>query len=294
MLAAVTSRVAAGENYHHALMMELTARHHPLRSVFNWRLPTLVWLNARPPSPLWGRTILILIGVAVIVLWIIVFQQSAPGLAVAAGSLVILVGVAIPLTVKSTVFFHEMWAGLLIAASLACWGIGQRKVSLVFAAAALAIRELALPYVVVMAAVAWWDTRRSEALAWAGVALLFAGFWAWHAAEVLSVMPAHGLQTEWIVLGGWPFVLAATHTSVFLIPLKDQWVAAATVPIAWAGFWYWPGALGWRLALTVTGYFALFMIAGRPDNWYWGFLVAPLLPLGFFGFFLGSRVKPIR
>jgi len=30
----------------------------------------------------------------------------------------------------------------------------------------------------------------------------------------------------------------------------------------------------------VTGYMVTFAIAGRADNWYWGLLIAPLLPLG--------------
>jgi len=42
----------------------------------------------------------------------------------------------------------------------------------------------------------------------------------------------------------------------------------------------------------LTGYFAFLMIAGRPDNWYWGFMIAPLLPVGVLGYFFGSR-RPV-
>ena len=42
----------------------------------------------------------------------------------------------------------------------------------------------------------------------------------------------------------------------------------------------WRGELGNRVALTVTAYVLLFMVAGRSDNTYWGLLYAPLLPFG--------------
>jgi len=57
-----------------------------------------------------------------------------------------------------------------------------------------------------------------------------------------------------------------------------------------AGNWYWTDAPGRRLAFVLGGYFALFTIVGRPDNWYWGRLIAPLRPLGGFGYCF--RPKP--
>ena len=54
----------------------------------------------------------------------------------------------------------------------------------------------------------------------------------------------------------------------------------------------WDGQLGRRVALILTGYFAMFMMAGRPDNWYWGFVIAPLIPLGGLGYLFGrSRLR---
>jgi len=102
--------------------------------------------------------------------------------------------------------------------------------------------------------------------------------------QILANMPAEGLRNQWLVAGGWPFVLAASRSSVFLM-LLPAWIVAILVPMSWAGFWQWTDATGRRAAVILTAYFLMFMLAGRADNWYWGFLVAPLIPLGFFGYF---------
>jgi hypothetical protein len=107
-------------------------------------------------------------------------------------------------------------------------------------------------------------------------------------------MPSEGLRNTWTVAGGWPFVLSAAHSSLYLMLLPERWAAALLVPILWAGFWHWEDPFGRRLALTVTGYFCLFMLIGRPDNWYWGFLIAPLIPLGGFGYFYGTHRRAVR
>ena len=51
--------------------------------------------------------------------------------------------------------------------------------------------------------------------------------------------------------------------------------------LAGAGMWQAPA--GRRLAATLAVYFVLFLIVGRPDNFYWGLLIVPVLPLGALG-----------
>jgi hypothetical protein len=287
---AITARVAAGENHYQVAADELVARGYATQSVLNWRLPTLTWLNALPPSPLWGRAIFVAIGATLIGAWSLVVWRSVPRMALAA---VIIVSVGtIPLLLEEApVLVSEAWAGYLIAASLACWGLRRWKASVTLGAAALMLRELALPYVLIMAGVAWWEGRRREALAWAAAIGVFAALWAWHASKVLGVMPSEGFASSWAG-GGWGFVLQASRSSIFLTALWegwDRWILAIGVPLLWAGAWYWTDALGRRLALVLGGYFALFTMVGRPDNWYWGFLIAPLIPLGAFGYFFRPK-----
>jgi hypothetical protein len=291
MYSAITARVAAGENYYRVLADELPARGYATRPVFNWRLPTLSWLNAIPPPRIWSRVLLVAIGVAVIVLWLVAIRGAIPRMTIQSMP-VILIGTAPLLIISASVVFYEVWAGLLIAASLACSGLGRWKWSVGLGAAALMIRELALPFIVIMAAIAWLEGRRRETFSWLAAVGVFAVFWAWHISQVLSVMPPDGLVNSWVVGGGWPRVLQASHSSIFLMLVPeswDQWFIAIVVPILWAGSWYWNDRLGRRLALVLSGYFAMFMVVGRADNWYWGFLIAPLIPLGGFGFFFRPK-----
>jgi hypothetical protein len=34
---------------------------------------------------------------------------------------------------------------------------------------------------------------------------------------------------------------------------------------------------------VLTAFLSVFLLVGRPDNSYWGLLIAPILPLGLFG-----------
>lgn len=291
LFSAITARVAAGEKYYRVLADELPARDYATQSVFNWRLPTVTWLNAIPPSPLWGRAIFVAVGATVIGTWLTVIRRSVPRMAVPSVIIVSLGTVPMLLNV-APVMLYEAWAGLLIAASLACWGLGRWKTSVALGASALIIRELALPYALIMAGVAWWDGRRREALAWLVATGIFAAIWAWHVSQVLSVMPSKGFASSWLARGGWGFVLDALRSSIFLALLPEhwnRWILAIAIPLLWAGCWYWNDSLGRRLVFVLGGYFALFTIVGRPDNWYWGFLIAPLIPLGGFGYFFGPK-----
>jgi hypothetical protein len=291
MYSAVTARVAAGENYYRVLAEELPSRGYAIRPVFNWRLPTLTWVNAIPPTRFWGRTVLVLMGSATTIFWLLAIRASLPR-ALAISIPVLLFAVPPVAFLGASVVFYEVWAGLFIAASLACSGLGRWKTSVALGAAAVLIRELALPYLLIMAAVAWWESKSREAIAWTSAVAIFLIFWAWHVSQVLKVMPPTGLVNTWMVAGGWGFVMEASLSSVFflLVPSRwEQWTVAAVMPLLWAGSWYWSDNLGRRVALILTGYFALFMVVGRPDNWYWGFVIAPLIPLSGLGYMFGPR-----
>jgi len=296
MYRAITARVAAGEDYYRVLAAELPVRGYAIRPVFNWRLPTLTWINAAPPSPVWGRVLLVVVGMAAMVLWLLVARRSVARAAIPA-ALVIMLSIAPVLVVPASAVFYEVWAGLLVAASLACWSLGRSGASVAFGASALMIRELALPFALVMAVLAWRESKRREAMAWIGAVAAFGAYWAWHVSHVLNVMPAAGLSNSWTVAGGWPFVLKASQASILLMLTPERvapYVHAIAIPLVWAGAWYWRDATGRRLAVTLSAYFALFMLVGRPDNWYWGFVIAPLFPLAALGYFHGPHQPKAR
>lgn len=286
MYASVTARVARGEDYYRVLASELPARGYASSPVFNWRLPTLTWFTAMLPSPAWSQGLLILVGFGVVMAWAVLVRREIPRAATAAIPLLVMCIGAI--FMKNTSVLHEAWAGLFIAASLACWGLRQHRLSIVLGAAAILIRELALPFVVIMAAMAWRESRKNEAAAWTGVAVLFGAVWLWHASHVRPLIPADAVSKSWLVMGGWRFVLSTSQANPFML-LLPAWLVALILPVVWAGFWSWQTALGHRLAFIVTGYLAFFMIAGRPENWYWGFLIAPLIGLGALGYLFQSQ-----
>ena len=282
MYQAITDRVIAGTPYYSAVAIEMPARGYAIRPVFNWRLPTLAWLNALPPSPWWGRIGFWALGLIVIGLWVAVGAVHVPRATVPMAIVVALLTVSL-LPVTDAIYLHETWAGLLIAASLASWALRRVSLSVIFGVLAMFIRELSLPYVLLMAVLAVRESNRREAFAWLLGALAFFVYWGWHLRQVLTHMPAGGLHNSWLSAGGWPFVLTASRCSVVLMFLP-AWLVAVIVPIAWAGFWRWTNAAGRRIAAVLTAYFLMFTVIGRADNWYWGFLVAPLIPLGFFGY----------
>jgi len=270
LYAAVVSRVAGGENYYAVLREELPARGYAVRPLFHWRLPTLAWLLAALP-PTWAAVCLWTIGGLAIAAWTPILRPRwylAPGLLFLA-----------PLWLAfdaPSIYLHELWAGELIALSLALW-IRESRWALLAAAAALAIREHAALFVVI---VAMAEAMRSwkRAMPWIGLLVAGAIGFAIHATQVLSATP-DGLLKGWGSTLGWAFAVKTSQVNVLLIA-APFWVAALASSAGIVMLWHWRSTGGRVTASVVTIYMVTFAIAGRPDNWYWGLLIGPLLPLG--------------
>jgi hypothetical protein len=282
----VVTRLRAGESYYPVFGQELEARGYATASVFNWRLPTLAVFQASLPSLRASSTILTTIGVGTIALWC--WALRAGGLGRAALAIPLLLTMIPAWRSESVGLIHDVWAGQLIALSLALWASGFLSLSVASGYAAASIRELAVPYLIVMAGLAFWESRPREGRAWLVAIGAFLVLFGWHALRVLPAIPAHPLGNTWLSFGGWCFVLRAARANLALT-LAPTWVNALVVPVAWIGLWMWNTPVGRRLTATVTLYIVSFVIIGRPDNWYWGFLVAPLLPLGAFGWLPSLR-----
>jgi hypothetical protein len=190
---------------------------------------------------------------------------------------------ALPAIAAQAPYMHEVWAGLLISLSLALRRADRFGLSLAIAAglAAALIRELAAPYLVVMAAMALVERRWREAAAWTAALALFAGALALHARMVDAfVLPSDHVSAGWLKLSGWPFVLHAAQWNAVLAA-APAWLTALLVPVALAGAAAWTTPLGRRLAAVLLVYVLAFAVIGRPENFYWGLMFTPLLPLGF-------------
>ncbi|KAA2236719.1 hypothetical protein [Salinarimonas soli] len=279
---AIVGRIRAGEGYYTAAAAELAGRGYAVRPFVNFRLPTVALFTASPVGTAFGTALLIGLALATLVAWIGRLGRGLPAPIALGVPVMTAVGCAWPgvVSLEAMVVFHETWACLLIALSLALWDPKRWWPSMLVGLMALLVRELALPYLAIMAVTAFWEGRRREALAWAGGIALFAVFLAVHAYLATIHTPAVGPTNSWTAVGGWRFVLTTAGWSIPLL-LVPAAAHGLLVPVALLGLAGWRGAFGTRVALVVGGYVGALMLVGRPDNHYWGFLYAQLLIPGF-------------
>jgi hypothetical protein len=250
---------------------------YPLRPFVTVRLPTLAWMHAALP---WGGATILLyfLAAATALAWARrLWTCGDPAIRAVIGAALVAAGAATLLRPELAVW-HEGWAALLMALSLALRRDGSFSASLAAAACALAIREHAVLLPMVMVAFALWERRWREVGAWALLIAAFALFLAWHAAQVAAVtLPSDPASPGWAGGGGWSAAVAMVQATgplrLFPAPL-----AALLVPVALLGWAAWrPGE---RAAALIGANLLMLALFARADNFYWAFLIAPLLPLG--------------
>jgi hypothetical protein len=92
-------------------------------------------------------------------------------------------------------------------------------------------------------------------------------------------LPGDGFSPGWVRFGGWPFAVLAARRNILLallpLPFASLALLASLLGLVSARS-PWTG----RIAGTAVAFLFVFMVAGRPDNYYWGLMVAPLLAMG--------------
>ena len=273
-------RMHVGENYYQIVGEELRTRGYALRPFFNWRLPTIAWAIGHLPSVEWGRWALAILAFLTLLLWFQVLDREV-GFSFAVAGALLLCGPLLLCLSEKGVYYHELWAGVLIALSLAAHALGHKIVSIIVGVLAVFIRELALPYVLIMLIVALWEKHNREVLGWFGGVIIFSLFLGYHAFLVSGLLTPLDIENEsWIQFGGWHFVLSTGVWNILLL-VAPKWIVAIVLPLALIGVVGWRGASGVRVSLVLGVYFCAYLIAGRVDNTYWGLMYAPLIPLGF-------------
>ncbi len=275
----IVDQVHAGQPYYPAMMDELRREGGGLKPFMTVRLPTVTVLTAALPDE--GARILAvrLLAVTVFVAWLARLQlwRGSPLLGGLA-ALIMLTGL-LPAFNAQAYLLHEVWGGLLVALSLAVRRPEGWLASVAIGLAACVTRELAAPYLLVMAALALREKRWAEGAAWLGALAVFAGVLTAHALTVAAHrIPSDTSGPGWTAAGGWPFVLHAASWNA-LVLVRERWIIVL-YPLALLGLAFWKGPLGERVALTVLGYSAALMLFGRKENFYWGLMFAPLWPLG--------------
>lgn len=276
LYAAVARRVGAGENYYDVAAAEHRARGYPLRPFVAVRPPALAMLTGTLGNDglAWLQRFLLVMAIGLLAFrlrrsglprfeWIGAIFIAAFGMALLAG--------------EGTSHWHENWAAVFMILSLTARTERRWAASVALGLVAFLFRELAFPYLLLMAAFAWRDDNRRELAGWTVAILVAAGSLAAHAAMVASVTSAaDGASQGWARAGGWGFVLLIVYhcTAMMALPVAASAVALPLALLGWAAV---ARGLQERVLLLIAGYLATFMALGRPENFYWGMLIGPLI-----------------
>lgn len=282
----VVQRMSHGESYYAAATAQQRAQDYPTKPFVTVRLPTLYWLASTFG---WARLGWIELALLIVngLIWPLALpgpltwaERLGTGLAIFLGGLATASPALTPMS--------ETWCGLLIAlaAAFTLWRKAQWWLPLLCIAAALTIRELALPVAVLAAVLAFIDGEKRELSAWLGLIALFAlglGLHAW--AIVPHVLPNDLSSPGWSSgLGLRGLLQALIGTTLLHMLPRALAMALALLPVlGWL-------TLEWRtgkaVLLSLAGYALAIALFPRPDNFYWGFL---LLPMWFAGLALVPR-----
>jgi hypothetical protein len=284
----IAVRVASGESYYQVAAQEQRAGNYPLKPFVTIRLPTLAYLLAWLGQVGSSGLLISLLGITLWAYWQRLegvfadprrrvrfaepIQRSVAVSLVAGGSAVVFQ--------PGVVVFHELWAGLLIALAVALKASDRWPWAVLAGAAAVMIRELALPLVLLMTAFAFFERRWREMIAWTAVLLAFSVAMILHASHVGAVVRPDDLSSPgWVNIGGYEAYLRFMRMTSAL-RLYPDWLANIQIILALFGWLSWRSATGILGTLLLVGYASIFMVLGRADNFYWGLLNAPMLMVG--------------
>lgn len=275
----VIARIRAGESYYSAVVAEHRAIGFPLQPGLAVRLPTLAYIEASlGRRGEWIAAVLLL--AAVLIAWWrrLGTEPGSAGLRLVA---IALLAANAALGLNAHFFrLHELWAGMLLALSFGLHRPHRWGWSWAVAGLALAIRELALPFVLLMAAIALWRKDWRQCAAWGLLAALFVAGLAWHLQMVGDLaQPDDRISASWLELrglSGWLSNVVLSSNLRFL----PHWLAGPLVVLMLLGWAGWRSAAGVFGTLFYLGYGLAFMIAGRGENYYWGAMVTPAMFVG--------------
>tara|TARA_A100001391_G_scaffold178640_1_gene143183 strand:- start:1621 stop:2661 length:1041 start_codon:yes stop_codon:yes gene_type:complete len=291
----VIERIAGDEVYYDFVVEEQRASGYPVRPGLAVRLPTLAYIHAALGEA--GMTVLaiLLMGATVWAWWKRLGEEPGGRRVQKIGAALLLMGASLGLN-RYYFVLHELWAGMLLALAFGLHRPGRWGGALAVAALALAIREHALPFVLLLGAIAAWRCDWREAAAWGALVLAFVVAIAWHLSLVAPhVLPTDPESPDWLVLrglSGWLGNVVLSSNLRFL-PHEVAGPLVVLMVLGWAG---WKSPAGTTGTLLYLGYGLAFMLAGRANNFYWGAVVAPAMFIGlaFLPMALSSLLKSAR
>lgn len=290
----ISARVAAGENYYPVAAEQHRAAGFPTYPFVTMRTPVLSWTTA-----LWGaqgwRIIAGLLWAANILAWFAALK-GAVGRAERYGAAALAAVFGMIAFLEKIAVSHEALAGLMLSLALALSAGRAWWAGLALAGFAVALRELALPFLLALGAVALLlrDRRRLGAVLALGALLTLA--LAAHAAAVDAVrLPGDIRSSGWSGLVGPALPLFGIDVTTLLV-LAPHALAGPAIVLALFGWLSLGGRLGAFAALWFTGFAAAVALFARADNFYWMGLFVPAYGIGlaFVPRALGDLVAALR
>ena len=274
----IYKRVEAGENYYEAAVTEQRANRYPVKPFVTFRLPTLAYFQSVLGLPALGHLLVGLLVVS-IGLYLPLTQDRTRLAERAAGALALLAGGA-SLFARQGPLSHESVAGILLTLALLSYRTTNFWPSLILAALALAVRELALPFVLLWLVLALVARRWREA-GWVAVVICLFGLGLWlHSLGVASVIGEGGLTSPgWKAMAGpaLPLMGMVRMTPLLALP---TWLAAPLAVLPLLGWVSLGGKRAGFACLAFAGFFVMMALFARPENYYWIMIVLPLYAAG--------------
>jgi hypothetical protein len=276
---AEVGRIHGGQSYYDVAAAELRQRGYPTRSIFNWRTPLPVWLIGVLPEFSLANAMLGAFAFALLCFSFHLLADEA-GLKQAMLAVLLLSGALMPCVLGELVVMSELWSGVLIALSAACFGVRRPALGVLAGVAALFFRELAAPYCLVCVVLAVSGRNYRELAQWSLGLAAYGIFFALHVLQVLPRITPDDIAhaNGWICLGGAGFLISTVQMNAYLL-LLPQWVTAIYLGCALLGCATWNTPAGRRIGLAIAAYSIAFSLVGHDFNQYWGSLTAPLLCL---------------
>lgn len=275
----IVASMKGGDPYYVAASDAMRAGGYPLHPFLTMRLPALAAMLAALPG--WaGGVLLLALAALTAFAWASRVGAALTGLFPRAVLVLLIATSMLAFFQPGLVLFHEVWAGLLVALSLALRRPGRALEAIGLGFAAMLIRETAALYAIVMLVFAWREDRRGEALGWGFALLLFAGVLGLHAHAVAGVTgPLDPHSAGWAAFNGPGFFVRAlvTATALQALPIVVGSLLVALALLGWAG---WDDALGLRMFALLIAYGTAIALFARLDNFYWALMIAPVALVG--------------
>ena len=259
----IATRVADGESYYAAATRLQRANKYPVQPFYTVRPPLIAWAGA-----LFGELRVpgcVLLAIASLV-WLInldkrsIFERTT--------AVLFMLAAGLPLVLSPMRESHDVWGGLFITIAL---GLVVGRLSVIFAAFAVLIRELNFPLLGLFAL-----DKRSRFAALTAIGLCLIALLLHRHAVLLWTLPGDPQSQGWLGLRGpigWVDDLSE-NTLLQVLPRPAAALLGFAPLLGWIELGRWR-ALAWFAGVAV-----LVTILSRPDNSYW---IINALPVWFIG-----------